>query len=58
MKPKRPSRRLISVQINLDELNALDPMLRARIIGRAQRKYAKEAAQDRFCDALDVEEDP
>lgn len=55
---KKPSRRLIEVQINLDELNSLDPLLRARIIDRAHRKSAAEAKLARFQDALDCEEDP
>lgn len=44
MKTKaRDHRHLIDVQINLAELDSLDPLLRARIIDRAARKSMKEA---------------
>ena len=57
MKPK-PSRRLLWVQINLAELNSLDPLLRARIIERAHRESVKNHKHQQFLDSLDVEEDP
>lgn len=58
MKPAPRKRRLITVQINLEELNSLPPLLRSRIIERAQRKSAAEQKQARFMNALDVEENP
>lgn len=36
--PLKPSRRLVSIQMNLGEINALPPTLRARVIDRAARK--------------------
>lgn len=55
---KKSSRRLIEVQMNMEEFKSLPPLLRAKIIDRAQRKYAAEARLAQFQDALDCEEDP
>lgn len=57
-KPKRPSRRLVRVQMNLDEINSLPPLLRSRVISRAYRESAADQKLSRFQDALDYEEDP
>jgi hypothetical protein len=57
MKEKKKHRRLIRVQMNLDELNSLPPLLRSRIISRAYRESVKERKLQRFQDALDYEED-
>lgn len=57
-KVAKPSRRLITVQMNLAEIDSLPPLLRARVIDRAARKSVKEYKHSVFMDALDCEEDP